>query len=401
MTPEQIESLKKSLAPEIAKQIVEQSKGKRDDLPATFVAPAAPESSGIIVGKHASEGTGINLSRFMRALAVGRLTSRDPAMLAKSWGYDVVAKALSTSDFASGGSLVHPAFAGEFIELLRNETVIRKAGVRVVPMGASLTFDGQAGAATAAYGSSTSAIATSNPTTSQPLVLSEKKLTGLVPVPNDLLRNVNASISAEELIRQDLLQVMALAEDLKFLYGLGTATEPRGLQSQLASGNKYAMTALTTANKPTIGELKNEINKAKKTLKKANAPMRKMFWVMSPTVEAGIKNAVGPGGEGFNVYEREMNEKGTLAGYPYYVTNQITETTSADLFLFDASEIIIGDSMSLELEFFPNAAFTSSGSVVSGISTDQSVYRAIAKHDIGTRHNNAAGINVTGVTYGF
>jgi HK97 family phage major capsid protein len=283
---------------------------------------------------------------------------------------------------------------------VRNETVIRKAGVRQIPMGASLTFDGQSGKASASYGGSVTAPTPSNPTTSQPLVLSEKKLKGFVPVPNDLLRNANASISAEELIRQDLISVMAETEDLKFVYGLGTQYEPRGLQSQLASGNKYAMTALGVAGVPTVLELKKEINKAKKTLKKLNAPMRKCFWVMSPSVEMGIQNAVGPGGEGTNAYEREMTERKTLAGYPYFVTNQITETSSADFFLFDASEIIIGDSMALELEFFPNAAFDNSGTVVSGISTDQSVFRAIAKHDIGVRHSNAAGINVTGVTWG-
>jgi HK97 family phage major capsid protein len=404
------------MTPEEMKQIAEMTaaivtKNQAAATPAPAPAPAkveeplvklmgAPAPSDVKVGKDASEGTGINLGRYLRAKAVAKLHDTNPASVAKAWGYDYVAKALSTSDFANGGSLVHPQFAGEFIELLRNQAVIRKAGARVLPMGASLTFDGQTGAASAAYQGSTTAASTSNPTSGQPLVLSEKKLVGLVPVPNDLIRNANASISAEEWIRNDLVQVMALTEDLKFLYGSGSAFEPKGLQSQLKSANKYAMTALGTANKPTIGELKLEINKAKKTMKKANAPMRSLFWVMSPTVEAGIKNAVGPGGEGYNAYEREMNEKGTLAGYPYYVTNQITESTSADLFLFDASEIIIGESMGLELEFFPNSAFSQSGSVVSGISTDQSVFRAIAKHDIGLRHD-VSGINVTGVTYGF
>jgi HK97 family phage major capsid protein len=395
MTPEQMEEV----ALKVAAKMIEASKGQRDEV-AKSLAPAhveAPRAS-IVVGDTVASKSGIGLARMMKALAVGRMRGVNPAEVAKGWGYSDVAKALGQSDFANGGSLVHPAFASEFIELLRNQTVIRKAGVRQIPMGASLTFDGQTGAATASYGGSTTAATPSNLTTGQPLVLSEKKLTGLVPVPNDLLRN--ASVSAEEIVRDDLMRVMALTEDLKFLYGTGSVFEPRGLQSQIRSANKYAMTALTTSSKPTIGELKNEINKAKRVMKKANAPMSKCFWVLSPTVEAGILNAVGPGGEGYNTFEREMNERGTIAGFPYFVTNQIPESSSADLFLFDASEIIIGDSMSLELEFFPNAAFSQSGQVVSGISTDQSCFRAIAKHDIGLRHD-VSGVNVTGVTWGF
>lgn len=394
MTPEELNAV----AEKTALKMIEMSKGNRDAMTAAVAPAPAPTEQRVVVVGDAAKGTGINIARYMKALAVGKMRGVDPVAVAKSWGYDHVAKALGQSNFAEGGSMVHPEYAGEFIELLRNQTVIRKAGPRQITMGASLTFDGQAGSASASYGGSTTKITSSNPTTNQPLVLSEKKLTGLVPVPNDLLRNKSAG--AEELVRDDLVQVMALKEDEKFLYGSGSAFEPRGLQSQLKAANKYAMTALTTAGKPTIEELKREINKAKRTLKKANAPMVKPVWLISPTVEAGILNAVGPGGEGTNQIEREMNEKGTIGGFPYFVTNQIPETSSADMFLIDFSEVIIADSLALELEFFPNSAFDQGGTLVSGISTDQSCFRAIAKHDIGLRHD-VSGINVTGVTYGF
>lgn len=389
---------KAEIAEKTALKMIEMSKGNRDSMTAAVAPAPAPTEQRVTVVGDAAKGTGINLARYMKALAVGKMRGVSPVEVAKSWGYDHIAKALGQSNFAEGGSLVHPEYSGEFIELLRNEAVIRKAGARQIGMGASLTFDGQAGSASASYGGSTSTITPSNPTTNQPLVLSEKKLTGLVPVPNDLLRN--KSVGAEELVRDDLVKVMALKEDEKFLYGSGSSFEPRGLQSQLKAAHKYAMTALAAAGKPTIEELKREINKAKKALKKANAPMNKCVWLISPTVEAGILNSVGPGGEGTNQIEREMNERGTIGGFPYFVTNQIPETTSADVFLLCMDEVIIGDSMNLELEFFPNAAFTQSGAVVSGISTDQSCFRAIAKHDIGLRHD-VSGINITGVTYGF
>jgi HK97 family phage major capsid protein len=228
-------------------------------------------------------------------------------------------------------------------------------------------------------------------------VLSEKKLTGLVPIPNDLIRN--ASIGAEQFVRTTSCRSWRSARISRSSTAPARSWSRAGSRTRSRPAQKYAMTALTTAGKPTIGELKLEINKAKRTMKKANAPMRKLAWFMSPTVESGILNAVGPGGEGANAYEREMTERGTLAGYPYFVTNQIPETTSADLFLVDMDEVIIGESMALEVEVFPNGHFTSGGSVVSGISTDQTVIRAIEKHDLGMRHD-VSGVCITGMSPG-
>lgn len=373
-------------------KILDAAKGNRDGF-----APMLQKTADVSVGKSAAEGTGINFARFVKAQAAAKMMGRNPADVAKGWGYNDVAKALSESVFEDGGSLVRPEYAAEFIELLRNKTVIRKAGARTVPMGSSLTFDGQASAASASYGGSTENIAPSSPKTSQPLVLSERKLRALVPVPNDLIRN--ASRSAEEFVRDDLLRVMALKEDEKFLYGAGTVFEPRGLQSQLVASHKFAMTALTAAGKPTIEEMKRQLNKVLKTIEKANLDVVNGAWFVSPSIKNAVLDAVGPGGEGSNALEREYNERGTWRGFPVLTTNQIAETSTADLFFFAMEHVIIGESMAMALETFPNGTYHDGSSVVSGISTDQTVIRAITKHDIGLRYNTA-GVNVTGMTWG-
>lgn len=409
MTPEEIaaeaakaakaaeEAKLDALAKKVAAEIMEKSKGHREP-GNVFTQPADPAKADVQVGKHMTEGSGLNLVRYVKAKAVAKMDGRSTIEVLKGWGDEVVSKALSQSSFGDGGSLVHPQFASDFIELLRNEAVVRKAGPNTIQMtGASLTFDGQTSAATAGYGAEAAAITESQPGTGQPLVLSEKKLRALVPVTNDLLRN--PSVGAETMIRNDLLRVMALTEDTAFFYGAGTVHEPRGMKNWLHADHRYAMTALTAAGVPTVGEIKKELNKAKKRLKKSNAPMRKCVWFLSPSTEAAILNAVGPGGEGYNVFEREMTERGTLAGFPFFVTNQIPETSTTDLFLFDMSEVIVADSLALEMEIFLNGAFNVSGSVVSGISTDQSVIRAIAKHDIGVRHS-VFGVHVSGMTWG-
>lgn len=393
--------LAKMIADQVSKAVAERAVAAKPAATAhDEIVKSAQEDRPIVTNvRPATKGSGIELARFIKAQLAAKMQGGGSAAdVLKSWGYADQAKALSQDSFSGMGSLVHTEWAADFIELLRNKSVIRAAGANVIQMGASLNFGGQATAATAAYVGETTNIATSNPTTSEPVILSEKKLAALVPIPNDLIRNV--SVGAELFVRNDLLKVMALTEDSKFVYGSGASYEPRGLKSRLKSTHTYAMTALTTAKIPLIGELKKEFNKAKRIMKQANADMTKCAWILNPVTEAGIMNAIGPGGEGYNVFEREMLERGTLAGFPFFVTNQIPDNgTSVDLFLYDFSEVILGESMALEVETFPNAAYYNGSTVVSGISSDQSVVRALAKHDIALRHD-VAGINVTGVTWG-
>ncbi|MBZ4336675.1 phage major capsid protein, partial [Corallococcus sp. AS-1-12] len=280
MTPEQMQEMAKSLGPLVAAQLVEQSKGHRDSYAALLgskAADSAPEEPrrAPITGKHMTEGTGLNLIRYVKAKAVARMDGRNVVDVLKGWGDEVVSKALSQGNYSGLGSLVHPQFASEFIELLRNKAVVRQAGARVIPIGASLTFDRQSITGTAFYGGETSTIQESEPGTDT-VSLSEKKLTALTAVPNDLIRN--ASVNAEEFIRNDLLNVMALREDAAFLRGSGTQLEPRGIRNQLDAAHVYAET-VATVGAPTLGEMKKELNKAKKKLKKANVPMVQPVWL--------------------------------------------------------------------------------------------------------------------------
>jgi HK97 family phage major capsid protein len=341
--------------------------------------------------KDAAEGTGLNFIRGLKAKAVGLMSGQAPAEVAKRWGYEAVSKALSQGGFSAGGSLVHQEFANELIPLLRNLTVVRKAGARVVPMGASLIFDRQASAGTAYYGQENTAITPTEQTTDQ-VVLSEKKLTALTAVSNDLIRN--ASVSAEEFVRDDLLQIMAIREDLAFLRGSGTASEPLGIRNQ-ATTTYYE--TISSATNPTLAEMKKELDKACLTLAQANIPMTRCAWFMAPRTKKAITAMVGPGAEGYNSLERELSDSGTLRGFPVYVTNQIpinlttdSQGSSSELYCVDMNEVIIGESLACECEVFPNGAWSNSGTIVSGISNDQTVIRCLSKHDIALRRRAGA-----------
>jgi HK97 family phage major capsid protein len=336
-----------------------------------------------ITGKDAADGSGINLARFVKAMAAGHLRHMSPVEIAKGWGYTRVANELATvvkapmaqGDLTTGGSLVPPQFASEFIDLLKNETVLRRAGIRSVTMGSSLTMPEVTGAPTVYWGEENADITESLVSTGSKS-LAEKKETALVRISNDLIRN--ASISSEELVRNQLVSEVGIAEDLAFLRGSGSSSKPTGLRYQAFSSHIYAET-IATPGAPTLAEAKTELNKAKRLLKAANVQMRKGFWVMSARTEAGILDIVGPGGEGSNTLESEMTLRGTLRGLPFYVTQQVPENTGggsdSELYLIDGEHILIGDSLGMLVDVFPNGGEY-------GIVRDQTIVRVIKKSDI-------------------
>ena len=92
----------------------------------------------------------------------------------------------------------------------------------------AMRLPAQTSAAQASYGPEDRRIPVSQPGTGA-LVASYKKEVGLVPISNDLMRFADPAIDA--FVRDDLVKVMALREDLAFLIGDGTQDSPRGFLS--------------------------------------------------------------------------------------------------------------------------------------------------------------------------
>lgn len=303
----------------------------------------------------------------------------------------MLAKALGQSTFVDGGAMVPPKFSTEFIELLRNATVVRKAGARSIPLEGSLTIPRQTGAGTAAYIGEHQPITPSQQTLGD-LTLSEKTLVAMTVIGNRLI--ANASMSAEQFVLEDLRNVMALREDLAFLFGDGASGTPRGLTSLIASANQYDATA-AAPKAPTLAELRIEFAKAIGRLKKSNQPMIKPVWLMSPRTEQFLMQV--QDGNGNAIYESQL-EKGILRGFPVIVTNQIPEDTTntagtgsdwSRLMLIDVSQEIIGDAQNMDALVVPNGTYEEGGSAKSGLSRDQTVVRLIARHDHTIRYDTA------------
>lgn len=335
-----------------------------------------------------------------------------------------VTKALVTATGSAGGFIVPPDVANEIIELLRAKAVVRAAGPRNMPMPrGTMTLPGQASPATASYGSETKTITQSQPSLRQ-IVASYKKLTALVPVSNDMMRYADPAVDA--FVRDDLVKVLALREDLAFLLGDGTADSPRGFLS-FANGwvaqnggtagawsqsansvmavngadpaNSTGGNFITSTSAYTLATVASEAGGVINRLDAANVPADKRAWFFNPRIKNYLYNV--QNSLGVYVYRDEMS-KGTWLGYPFFITTQIPVNywdaagTNKDLsfiFLVEMTESIVLDSMQMQLAVSQEGTYVDSlGNTISAFQSDQTIIRAIAEHDFQLRHDQAVAV---------
>lgn len=287
-------------------------------------------------------------------------------------------KQMTAGTPSEGGYLVPEQYAAEIIPLLRAKAVVRRLGARSLPLAnGNLNIPKITGGATAYYiGESQNA--PKSQLTLGSLRLSGKKLVTLVPISNDLIRN--NTYSADQMVRDDMVQTMALKEDYTALYGAGTEFTPLGVIN--ASGiTKAAKNALPDSDylASLVGALLTK-----------NLPWASVGWAFNGALWSVFYNLKDVAG---NYIHREEMNQGKLMGLPFAMGNQITYNNdthkTTDLFLGDWSEFIIGEEMGLEIMASQEATYWDGTQLQSTFSRDETVLKVTAKHDFGVRHAEA------------
>lgn len=336
--------------------------------------------------------------RKARALAMAVLENgtHDPDAAAhaikRSWASSIAeptlawlkhAKSLTVGSSASAGNMIFPAYDPEWIELLRNNTLVR-AYSRVVPMpNGSTTRRKQTGAGTATYTGESGPITDSNQTTSL-VSLSYKKLTAATVVSNDLIRFAGGG-EADRFVQDDLLRVTALREDRAFLVGNppADAGSPQGIRYQTLAGNIAATAGTSLANWQT--DLTGMISSVQSKNVMAN-PSNSAF-IMSPSTFWAIFALTTTTGDWVFGPGLAQNPPRIL-GFPVLtstqleVSNSFIGASSGLCFFVHWPSMEIHDSMSRTVEVFRGGAYRdSSGTIQSGISNDETVITCISEHD--------------------
>lgn len=338
---------------------------------------------------------GVTVGFVVHALARCKGDRDKAASYLEAEGHSGISAALSGATEAAGGVTIPRPMAAELIELLRARVVVRAAGARTFPMPAGqVRHAKQTAPATATYVAENAAITPSEPTFDK-LDQSFKKLTGLVPIGNSLLRH--SGFAMAQMVRDDLLKVMALREDLAFIRGDGSANTPRGIRNWLLAANWTA--ALNSGVAATAAAAETALRRVVSRVEDANVSLTNPGWIMRASAKnflANLRDAVG------NKLFPSIEANGQLLGAPIYTTTQIpnnlaTAGDETEIYFGEFSEAMIGDSMDLSIGVSTEAGYYDGANYISAFQNDLTLMRAISEHDFALEHDVAfAGFNAKG-----
>lgn len=341
--------------------------------------------------------------RMVRAIAA---TKGDPEkakrFAEKAWDDDLgkvvigaFEKAMAAGDFAGGGFMIPPEFADTIIDLLRPRSVIRAMDTPVVPMPrGTLTIPKQTGDVSASYVGENQDITQSAPDGGQ-IVLSAKKLAALVPVSNDLLI-ATAGDRADEFIRRSLVRQIATREDQAFIRDDGTSGTPKGLRYWAA--NTIASSGTTAAN------IENDLVSMINQMESANVDMSNPVWIMHPRSKNKLMTLRDSAGGNLLYPEIRPGSDGVsrLYGWPVFTTTNIPTNlgggSDTEVYLVNVPDLIIAEQGGLEISTSMEASYIEGANLASAFSRDQTVIRAIVRHDFAVQYPEAV-VVLTGVAW--
>lgn len=339
---------------------------------------------------------GIFAAQFIRAIGHEHLTkgrTSAQAFAAKTYGADSrIARALSAGDFAAGGATVHGEVYESIIELLRPASAVRRLGPQVLGMNkGTLTIPKLTGGATATYTQENSNI-TNTEQTFGDLVLMEKKLAAQVVLSNDWLQE--SVPGADALVRDDTVAAISQRSDLAFIRGDGTQNTPRGLRYLCPSANLVASQAT-----PDLAKVTTDFGNLILAVRDDETRMLNMGWIWAPRTTIYLMTI--RDGNGNYAFREEMLQ-GRFWGWPFADTTQIPVNLSlvagggdadhSEIYLADFADVIIGEASGIRLDMSSDAAYHDGSAVQAAFSKDQTVMRAIVKHDIGLRHDGSVAV---------
>lgn len=347
------------------------------------------------------EAPGIAFARYVKCW-IGSRQSGEPAQnLAKAWYPDDqrldFRAAQGQNVGTAGGFLVPEQFSREMVEFLRHLSVIRPFS-RVIPVSGSLTMPVQTSGVAGTY------IGENEDDNSQDITFGQRKfdpktLRALVVTSNDLIRN--SSPEADMIIRDDCASALAEGQDLNFIRGTGVGAGPKGLRYWAAAASVNNGTGTTSAA--------IEVDLAQMVARMAanyKVQLGSLRWLMPSRTYYKLytlRHAIGADVVSLVFPEIRANPP-MLLGYPVSQTNQIPITlgggTETEIYLVNMTDVMIGDEHGIEIAVSDTAAYRdSSGNLQSAFSRNQTVIRAIAKHDLQVRRVQAVevltGNNVT------
>lgn len=282
-------------------------------------APALPTGGYIIGGQMEHDGE----SRAVKAFDLFLRTGERRALKAGLGEYSDAGVATPTE----GGYLVPTVYSNELITSLKDQSILRQAGARMVVASThSFKVPTMTQSTAAVLTNDEAAFSTVEPSFGE-IEFNPYKYTKLVKVSDELLMDSRVSIMSQVLI-PDFVQAFAAAENAAFTTGTGSG-QPGGVITGATAHDIDTHTAPTADN---IIDLYHQLP----YLYRQNA-----VWMMHDTILSGIRKLTS-GVTGDYLWQPGMNEgqPDRLLGRPVYTNNSMASTTT------DGSKIILFGDMS-------------------------------------------------------
>lgn len=380
---------------------------------------------------------GLDAVRMMRATAAAKVRDLGPRGaldIAKEWDDDKLAgnletcldlnarargtgpeakaarRALGTDVVNAGASTIQTEMSAQLLDILHAKTLVRKAGAITLPLttgqmvqpflasGVEPTYENE----------------NSGPNADQPedgeLLFDRKKLTSIVPVTNELL--AESSYAMDAIVRNHMIKQLKKKEDIAFIRGDGLQSSPFGM-SYFADLQGNTVECLDKATfdglspEAQIREVVRVLTTLVQRVECGDVAMDRPGWAMSCRDKWGFIRLVD--GNGNFVFANEM-ARGTLLGMPFYDTTQIPTNldysgtggdNESELYFADFSTLAIAERGGIDVDVFPNGTYKdSAGNLVSGITNNHTVIRALAYHDFGALYRGKEIARADRCTYG-
>ncbi len=205
---------------------------------------------------------------------------------------------------------------GELIELFRNQSMVIRAGARVLTgLVGNVQFVKQTGPTTIYWvpenpgvdvteSEITTGLVTGSPKTMQGTTVYSRQF--LVQAPS-------SGIDGENMVREDLALGHALAFDFAALHGKGAMGEPTGIY---VSGDVLETATMGIPDWPKLVNMSGQIADA-------NAPTDRLKWMTTPLMASKLKTVLVASASSSDFIWTGPFTNGEVAGYPSMATNQV------------------------------------------------------------------------------
>jgi len=297
-----------------------------------------------------------------------------------------------TSGSTTGGNLVQTDLLDQdFIEFLRNRSVMLAAGVRTMPgLQGNVAIPRRSAVATTYYLSSQTTAITQSESTFDQVTLSPKNLAALSKYSRQTLLQSTPGI--EQLVRTDLIDGINVAMDLGILNGSGSSGQPTGIMQTSGIGSVAIGTNGGAITLEALVNLETEL-----TIDNVPVDRNSVSYITNAKVMGNLKK-LRAGGSSSSDGPFLVNDNllaigrgatpSVVNGYAVYVTNQVPSTLTKGS-SSTCSAVLIGDYSQAMVGLWGNGLEITVGEDSDDFSKALTSVRGIVSYDVAVREPKA------------